>query len=148
MPLILSFLVCNERLIIEATSWGCNEDGINLYIKSMFALSNWQLLLIIFFLVVIKKHLLKSHSLCAFYSMRSWCMNWKKRDTYVFRVRSGCRRWHWSLSATEFRCVASSSSSPGMVLNWAAWFRRGIPSCTQSPQVEYPLWKHLLNLRS
>ena len=48
MPLILRFLVYNRRLVIGPTSWGCNEDEVNLYIKSKLALSNWQLLLIIF----------------------------------------------------------------------------------------------------
>ena len=82
-----------------------------------------------YFLVIFKKHL-KSHPLCAFYSMRSWYMNWKRRDTCVFRVRSACRRWHWSLSATEFRCAGCSSSSPGTVLSGASCFLRCIAPCT------------------
>lgn len=57
-------------------------------------------------------------------------MNWKRRDTCVFRVRSACRRWHWSLSATEFRCAACSSSSPGTVLSGASCFLRCIASRT------------------
>lgn len=59
-------------------------------------------------------------------------MNWKRRDTYVFRVRSGCRRWHWSLNATGFRCVACSSSSPGIVRSWAPCFRRCMAPCTNN----------------
>ena len=65
--------------------------------------------------------------------MRSWYMNWKRRDTCVFRVRSACRRWHWNLSATEFRCAACSSSFPGTVLSGASCFL----SCI-APHTSYP----------
>lgn len=146
MSLILCFLVYNKRLITEPTSSGCNENEINFYIKSKSALSNRQLLGIIF-AIIFKKHLLKRHSLCAFDSMRSWYMNWKKRDTYVFRARSGCRRWRWSRSATEFRCEAFSSSSPGIVLHWTSCFGKYISPAPVTLLLEFPLCKPLLHLR-